>query len=228
MLFAAIQQGERLDWWRSGVFTGLFLGGSFLVLCSLVRRLLGPNPLVALPYLWKWNTVLLGSLLFWFRFTLTGTIILIPQSLAIHGFEADQIGPAIIWSALPLLPVTFIAGLLLLRKAGPSSVAGCRPDLHRFRSLSGRSVHQRMVGGELLSHRAAHWRRTIVFSDRAGGMHHPAGSLHRGPGETSVDPDIFRVLSHHSPIWWNHRRHLHGPLPRRSAKSCTPIFWVCT
>ena len=28
-------------------------GGSFLVLCSLVRRLLGPNALVALPYLWK-------------------------------------------------------------------------------------------------------------------------------------------------------------------------------
>ena len=119
MLLTAIEQGERLDWWRSGVFTGLFLGGSFLVLCSLVRRLLGPNALVALPYLWKWNTVLLGSLLFWFRFTLTGTIILIPQSLAIHGFEADQIGPAIIWSALPLLPVTFIAGLLLLRKLDP-------------------------------------------------------------------------------------------------------------
>ena len=119
MLLTAIEQGERLDWWRSGLFTGLFLGGSFLVLCSLVRRLLGPNPLVALPYLWKWNTVLLGSLLFWFRFTLTETIILVPQSLAIHGFEADQIGPAIIWSALPLLPVTFIAALLLLRKLDP-------------------------------------------------------------------------------------------------------------
>ena len=44
---------------------------------------------------------MLGTLLFWFRFTLTGTIILIPQSLAIHGFEADQIGPAVIWSAVP-------------------------------------------------------------------------------------------------------------------------------
>ena len=116
MLFAAIQQGERLDWWRSGVFTALFLGGSFLMLCALVRRLLGPNPLIALPYLWQWNTVLLGILLYWFRFTLTGTIILIPQSLAIHGLEADQIGPAVIWSAAPLLPVAFIAALLLLRK----------------------------------------------------------------------------------------------------------------
>ncbi len=118
-MFAAIQQGERLDWWRSGAFNALFWSGSFLLLCALVRRLLGPNPLVALPYLWQWNTVLLGALLFWFRFTLTGTIILIPQSLAIHGFEADQIGPAVIWSALPLLPVTFVAALLLLRKLDP-------------------------------------------------------------------------------------------------------------
>ena len=119
MLFTAFQQGERLDWWRSGIFTGFILAGAFLLLCALVRRLLGPNPLVALPYLWQWNTVLLGTLLFWFRFTLTGTIILIPQSLAIRGFEASQIGPAVIWSAVPLLVVAFTAALLLLRKLDP-------------------------------------------------------------------------------------------------------------
>ena len=119
LLFVAIQQGQRLDWWRSGVFNGLFWSGSFLLVCALIRRLRGPNPLVALPYLWKWNTVLLGTLLFWFRFTLTGTIILIPESLAIHGFEADQIGPAVIWSALPLLLIAFTAALLLLRKLDP-------------------------------------------------------------------------------------------------------------
>ncbi len=119
LLFAAIQQGQRLDWWRSGVYNALFLSGSLLLLCALLRRLLSPNPLVALPYLWKWNTVLLGVLLFWFRFTLCTTIILVPQSLAIRGFEPDQIGHAIIWSAVPLLPITFIAGLLLLRKLDP-------------------------------------------------------------------------------------------------------------
>ncbi len=119
MVFAALQQGERLDWWRSGVFNGWFWTGIFFLLCSLIRRLRGPNPLVALPYLLKWNTVLLGCLLFWFRFTLTTTIILIPESLAIRGFEPDQIGPAVIWSAVPLIPVAFIAGLLLLRKLDP-------------------------------------------------------------------------------------------------------------
>src|SRR5271170_6710355 len=119
LIFTALQQGQRLDWWRSGVFNGWFWSGSFFLLCALVRRLRGPNPLVALPYLLKWNTILLGCLLFWFRFTLCTTIILIPQSLAIHGFEADQIGPAIIWSALPLIPLAFTAALLLLRKVDP-------------------------------------------------------------------------------------------------------------
>jgi DHA2 family multidrug resistance protein len=119
MLLAACEQGERLDWWHSGVFNALFAAGTFFVLCALVRRLRSPNPLVALPYLLKWNTVLLGGLLFWFRFTLCTTIILVPQALAIRGFEPDQIGPAIIWSALPLIPLAFTAALLLLRKFDP-------------------------------------------------------------------------------------------------------------
>jgi DHA2 family multidrug resistance protein len=119
MLLLACEQGERLDWWRSGVFNALFAAGAFFLLCALVRRLRGPNPLVALPYLVRWNTMLLGSLLFWFRFTLCTTIILVPQALAIRGFEPEQIGPALIWSAVPLIPLAFTAALLLLRKFDP-------------------------------------------------------------------------------------------------------------
>jgi DHA2 family multidrug resistance protein len=119
LIFIALQQGQRLDWWRSGEFNACFWSGSLFLLFALIRRLRAPNPLVALLYLLKWNTILLGCLLFWFRFTLCTTIILIPQSLAIRGFEANQIGPAIIWSAIPLLPIAFIAALLLLRRVDP-------------------------------------------------------------------------------------------------------------
>jgi MFS transporter, DHA2 family, multidrug resistance protein len=115
-LYAAIDQGERLDWWRSGLFNALFLGGSFLVVCAIVRRLRMPNPLVAVPYLRQWNTILLGIALFFFRFCLVATIILIPQSLAVQGFVANEIGPAVIWSALPLILLAFIAGLLLAKR----------------------------------------------------------------------------------------------------------------
>ncbi len=114
LILAACEQGERLDWWRSGVFTALFASGSVLLLCSLVRRLRAPNPLVDMPYLNHWNTILLGSGLFFFRFFLVTTIILIPQSLAIHGFEPDQIGPAVIWTAASFAPLALVAGFLLL------------------------------------------------------------------------------------------------------------------
>ena len=116
LLLGACEQGERLDWWHSGVFTALFAGGFLLLSCALVRRLRSPNPLVDVPYLRQRNTLLLGAELFWFRFCLVATIILIPQSLAVRGFEPDQIGPALIWSAAPLLLIALVAGLLLLAR----------------------------------------------------------------------------------------------------------------
>jgi MFS transporter, DHA2 family, multidrug resistance protein len=115
MLFAALDQGQRLDWWRSGLFVALFLGGSILLLASLARRLRSPNPLVDLPYLRQWNTILLGVGLILFRFSLLSTIILVPQTLAIHGFEAEQIGPGVIWTAAPQLLIALIAALWLLK-----------------------------------------------------------------------------------------------------------------
>jgi len=117
MLYAAIDQGQRLDWWRSGLFNALFCGGAFLVFCAIVRHLRMPNPMVAVPYLRQWNTVLLGIALFLFRFCLVATIILIPQSLSVQGFVAEQFGSAVIWSALPLILIALIAGLLLANRA---------------------------------------------------------------------------------------------------------------
>jgi MFS transporter, DHA2 family, multidrug resistance protein len=115
LLFAALDQGQRLDWFHSGLINALFLGAVIFLVAALVRRLLHPNPLIDLPYLRQWNTQLLAIGLMLFRFCLLSTIILVPQTLAIHGFEADQIGPAILWTALPQLPIAFIAALILLR-----------------------------------------------------------------------------------------------------------------
>jgi len=115
LVFAALDQGQRLDWWRSGLFKALFFGGIFFLGASLLRRLQRPNPLVDLPFLRQWNTIILGLALILFRFSLLATIILVPQSLSVHGFEADQIGPAVIWGAVPLLVLAFAAALLLLQ-----------------------------------------------------------------------------------------------------------------
>src|SRR5262249_1267523 len=116
LLFAALDQGQRLDWWRSALFNSLFFSAIVFLLASLIRRLRSPNPLVGLPYRRQWDTIVLGVGLGFFRFSLLATIILIPQTLAIHGFEADQIGPAVLWTALPQILIAFIAALLLLHE----------------------------------------------------------------------------------------------------------------
>ena len=112
-LFAALDQGQRLDWWRSGVFTALFAAGAFLLLCAGVRRLRAPNPLVDLPYLRKWNTIILGVGLFAFRFCLLATIVIIPQSLSVRGLDAAQFGPAVLWTAVAELCLAALAAQLL-------------------------------------------------------------------------------------------------------------------
>jgi DHA2 family multidrug resistance protein len=113
LLFAAIDQGQRLDWWRSGVFTALFSSGAFFVLCAIVRRMRAPNPLVDLPYLRKWNTLILGYGLFSFRFVLLATAFVIPQTLSFRGLDAAQFGPAVLWTAIPEMVLAVFAAHLL-------------------------------------------------------------------------------------------------------------------
>jgi len=115
LLFAALDQGQRLDWWRSGVFTSLFTSGAFLLICGVVRRLRAPNPLVDLPYLRKWNTIILGIGLYAFRFSLLATIIIIPQSLSVRGLDAAQLGPAVLWTAVAEVVLASFAAYLLNR-----------------------------------------------------------------------------------------------------------------
>jgi MFS transporter, DHA2 family, multidrug resistance protein len=113
LLYAALDQGQRLDWWRSGTFTALFVSGIFLLLCSLLRRLSTPNFLVDLPYLRDWNTTVLAVALFAFRFALLATIIIIPQSLSVRGLEVQQYAPSVVWTATCELFLAFIGALLL-------------------------------------------------------------------------------------------------------------------
>jgi DHA2 family multidrug resistance protein len=115
LLFAAVDQGERLDWWRSGTFTALFAGGISLLFFSFVRRLRSPNFLVDLPYLRQWNTIVLAVALFAFRFVLLATVIIIPQSLGLRGLDPQQYGPAVLWTAVFELFLAFVGALFLYR-----------------------------------------------------------------------------------------------------------------
>jgi DHA2 family multidrug resistance protein len=115
LLYGAIDQGQRLDWWRSGTFVALIVSGSFLILAAAVRHFSKPNPLINFPFLRRRNTILLGMVLMTFRFVLLSGVVLVPSYLtAIHGYRPEQIGPVLLWLAIP----QFLAGLLAIYLLG--------------------------------------------------------------------------------------------------------------
>src|SRR5262249_34518346 len=79
------------------------------------RRIRAPNPLVDLPYLRKWNTIVLASSLFSFRFVLLATALVIPLSLSVRGLEPAQYGPAVLWTATAEMFLAVFAAHLLNR-----------------------------------------------------------------------------------------------------------------
>ncbi len=102
LLYIALDQGQRLYWFHSGLIVGLTVSGCFLLLMTVARHLLSPNPLVNLKFLWSRNTLLLGVVLVFFRFTILATVVIIPSYLgSVKGYLPLETGPVLLWVALP-------------------------------------------------------------------------------------------------------------------------------
>ncbi len=115
LLYGALDQGLHLDWWRSGTFVGMVAAGFFLIGAAMVRHFYLPHPLIDFPFIGRWNTMFLGVVLFFFRFLLLGSVLVLPAYLAaIRGYTSEQIGPVLLWLAIPQL----LAGLLAVYLLG--------------------------------------------------------------------------------------------------------------
>ena len=111
LLFIALDQGQRLNWWHSGTIVGLTASGLFLLAMTVVRRLIIPNPLVNLKFLLSRNTLLLGIVLVLFRFVMLAPVVSIPSYLgSVKGYLPLQTGPVLLWVAVP----QFICGLVAM------------------------------------------------------------------------------------------------------------------
>ncbi len=112
LIYGALDQGQRLDWWRSGIFVGMLAGGLSLLLASLIRRYFQPNPLVNLPFLNARNIVILGLGVFTIRFALLAPLAGIPGFLgSIQQYRPIQVGVALGWVAAPLFVLVWIAAI---------------------------------------------------------------------------------------------------------------------
>ena len=119
LLYIALDQGQRLDWFHSSLIIGLVAAGVLLVLAAVVRHFLLPNPLVNYQFLIRRNTLLLALVLVSFRFIMLATVVSIPSFLgSVRGFLPLQEAPILAWVALPQF-VLGIAAMALMRRIDP-------------------------------------------------------------------------------------------------------------
>lgn len=116
LLYAALDQGNRLDWTGSGVVWGLTLAGLLLLVCFVVHELTTPFPWLDFQAALRWPMPLLLINIALLRLTILATAYLIPYYLGgVRGFRALQVGDTLIWIAAPQLIICPLAALLLRR-----------------------------------------------------------------------------------------------------------------
>ena len=114
LLYAALDQGNRLDWLNSGLICALLVGGALLLIAFVVQELTSPRPWINLRYAARGNIPLLFLLITFFRFAILSTSYLIPQCLGtVQGYRAIEIGGVLIWIALPQFLIAPVAATVL-------------------------------------------------------------------------------------------------------------------
>jgi len=104
LLYAALDQGNRLDWLNSGLVNALLLGGGLLLVAFVVYELTHDRPWINLRFAIRGNFPLLLSFVVFFRFVILSTSYIIPQYLTtVQGYRAMEIGDVLMWIALPQL-----------------------------------------------------------------------------------------------------------------------------
>jgi DHA2 family multidrug resistance protein len=113
LLYAGLDQGNRLDWLNSGTVVGLLLAGGLLVLAGCVHELLVERPLIQWRVLIRRNVWIPATLVGLYGFGSTATAYILPDYLTrIQGLRSLQIGDVLNWIALPqLLLVPTVAAL---------------------------------------------------------------------------------------------------------------------
>lgn len=116
LVYAALDQGNRLDWFHSGLVWALLAAGALLIVSLLVHVLRSERPILDL-------RVVLGApmpsqfiLIAFLRLTILATSFLIPLFLTtVRGYRAIEVGYSLVWIAAPQLILCPLAGLMLSR-----------------------------------------------------------------------------------------------------------------
>ncbi|HEX4712523.1 MFS transporter [Phenylobacterium sp.] len=123
LIYAALDQGNRLDWLNSGLIVGLLVAGVILVAAFVVHERRSHQAFINLKVAVSPPMPRLLAGVAFLRLTILSTAYLIPQFLgAVRGFRALEVGQTMIWIAAPQLIVCPLAAVML-RRMDPRLVA---------------------------------------------------------------------------------------------------------
>ena len=123
LIYAALDQGNRLDWLNSGLVCALLVGGAVLLVAFFVHEARTPHRLINLKVVFGSPMPSQFLLIAFLRLTVFATSYLIPLYLgAVRGYRALEVGDTLIWIAMPQLIFCPLAALML-RRSDPRLVA---------------------------------------------------------------------------------------------------------
>jgi len=116
LIYAALDQGNRLDWLNSGVVSALLVSGGLLVAAFLVNETMVPFPLIHLKVAAQRNVLIPALLIGVYGFGVAATAFILPDYLTrVQGLRDLQIGDVLDWIALPQFVLVPVTALLLRR-----------------------------------------------------------------------------------------------------------------
>ena len=125
MVYAALDQGNRLDWTGSGLVVGLLAGGGLLMLGFVLHEWRAPHPWIDLGFVLRYPTPPIMALLATLRLAILSTALLVPQFLStVQGLRTEQTGLALLAIAAPQLLIAPLVGAFLRRFDARIGIAG--------------------------------------------------------------------------------------------------------
>lgn len=116
LLYAAIDQGNRLDWLGNGTVVGLVAAGLVALVAFIAREVTSNRPVLDLRLLVQPGLIALFLLLAGYRFIILSTAYIIPNYLqTVQNYRGLDIGSVLLWIALPQFALVVPLAFLLAR-----------------------------------------------------------------------------------------------------------------
>lgn len=152
MIYAGLDQGNRLDWLESGTVMALLLGGGVLFIGFLINETLVPQPWAHINVLFSRNVGLSLVVILLYTLTSLSNSSLVPNFLGVvGGLRPEQTGVLLfMYGALPMFVLVPIS-IYLLRHFDPRTVLVVGLSAFAAANLSGTQLSHDWARGDFVT-----------------------------------------------------------------------------